>query len=81
MTIVARLGTTGMTCPACPIIVREALTRVSDVGKTLVDYSTESVACGVEGTSVAALLKATANASYPTKSNKQVEQIVQKVKS
>lgn len=76
------LSVAGMTCPTCPITVREALKRIPGVEKIGVDYParTVSVAYDAERTSVTALLKATSDAGYPAKVDKQVKQADQQVK-
>lgn len=58
----------GMTCAACPITVKTALTKVLGVEKT--DFSVEKrevvVTYDDAKTTVAALIKATADAGYPS---------------
>ena len=60
------LSVPGMTCAACPITVKQALSRVNGVDK--IDVSLEKkeavVAFDDTKTSVAALTKATENAGY-----------------
>lgn len=75
VTRIAVLHVPGMTCPTCPITVRTALKRVPGVEKVSVDYParTVSVAYDAGRTDVAALLKATADAGYPAKTEKQVK--------
>jgi len=62
------LSVPGMTCAACPITVKQALTRVSGVDK--IDVSLEKKEAVVTfddaKTNVAALMKATENAGYPS---------------
>jgi mercuric ion binding protein len=62
------LSVPGMTCAACPITVKRALSRVSGVDK--IDVSLEKKEAVVTfddtKTSVAALTKATENAGYPS---------------
>ena len=71
----AVLDVPGMTCPLCPITVRKALERVPGVEKISVDFParTVSVAYDVERTNATALLKATADAGYPAKLEKEVK--------
>lgn len=61
------LDVPGMTCPLCPFTVRKALARVPGVEKVSVDFPARSVRVEYDAarTTVAALLKATANAGYP----------------
>ena len=62
------LSVPGMTCAACPITVKRALSRVSGVDK--IDVSLEKKEAVVTfddtKTNVAALTKATENAGYPS---------------
>ena len=62
------LSVPGMTCAACPITVKRALSRVS--GVDMIDVSLEKKEAVVTfddtKTSVAALTKATENAGYPS---------------
>ena len=62
------LSVPGMTCAACPITVKQALSRVSGVDK--IDVSLERkeaiVTFDDTKTNVAALTKATENAGYPS---------------
>jgi len=62
------LAVPGMTCAACPITVKQALSRVSGVNK--IDVSLEKKEAVVTfddaKTNVAALTKATENAGYPS---------------
>lgn len=64
----ATLEVPGMTCPACPITVRKALERVPGVSHIAVDYPKREVVVTYhdEKTNEKALLKATANAGYPS---------------
>lgn len=75
VTKTAVLDVPGMTCPLCPITVRKALERVPGVEKISVDFParTVSVAYDAGRTSVAALLKATADAGYPATVEKQAK--------
>ncbi len=62
------LDVPGMTCAVCPITVKKALMKVSGVTDAKVNY--ESKAAIVEyddtATNPEALMKATANAGYPS---------------
>lgn len=55
-------------CPTCPIMVRQALTRVGGVAKVeiLPDRGEAVVTFDDAKTNVAALLKATADAGHPS---------------
>ena len=61
------LSVPGMTCAACPITVKKALTRVDGVQKVAVSYEKlEAVVTFDDArTNVEALTKATENAGYP----------------
>ena len=56
-----------MTCAACPITVKKALTKVDGVSKAVVNYDQRQATVTYDDarTSVEALTKATANAGYP----------------
>ena len=58
----------GMTCAACPITVKKALSKVEGVSKTAVSFEKlEAVVTFDDAkTSVQALTKATADAGYPS---------------
>ena len=62
------LSVPGMTCAACPITVKKALTKVEGVSKTAVSFEKlEAVVTFDDAkTSVQALTKATADAGYPS---------------
>ncbi|WP_264857370.1 mercury resistance system periplasmic binding protein MerP [Burkholderia cenocepacia] len=62
------LSVPGMTCAACPITVRTALTRVAGVGKVDVVFEKREARVTFDDarTSVSALTKATADAGYPS---------------
>ncbi len=64
----ATLKVPGMTCPICPITVKKALERVPGVSHVTVNYPNHEVAITYddEKTNEKALLKATANAGYPS---------------
>jgi periplasmic mercuric ion binding protein len=54
-----RLSVPGMTCPACPITVKKALSRVPGVNAVTVNF--ENIR-----TNVVALVRATGDAGYPS---------------
>ena len=62
------LSVPGMTCAACPITVKKALSKVEGVSKTAVSFEKrEAVVTFDEAkTNADALTKATANAGYPS---------------
>lgn len=62
------LSVPGMTCAACPITVKKALTKVDGVQKVEVSYLklVAVVTFDDNRTSVEALTKATENAGYPS---------------
>ncbi len=62
------LSVPGMTCAACPITVKKALTKVDGVQKVEVSYEklVAVVTFDDTRTSVEALTKATENAGYPS---------------
>ncbi|PMS21548.1 mercuric transport protein periplasmic component [Trinickia dabaoshanensis] len=62
------LSVPGMTCAACPITVKTALTRVAGVGKVDVVFEKREARVTFDDarTSVSALTKATADAGYPS---------------
>ncbi len=64
----ATLAVPGMTCPACPITVRKALSRVAGVEKTqvLLDRRQVVVTYDDSRTDLARLRKATKDAGYPS---------------
>lgn len=57
----------GMTCAACPITVKKALTKVDGVSKAEVSYETREAVVTFDDTktSVQKLAKASADAGYP----------------
>lgn len=61
------LSVPGMTCAACPITVKKALTKVVGVSKVDVAFETREAAVTFDDarTNVQALTKATGNAGYP----------------
>lgn len=60
----------GMTCPTCPITVKKALQKVSGVSTIDVNYPRKEVVVTFDDakTSTQALMKATADAGYPSQS-------------
>jgi mercuric ion binding protein len=64
----AELDVKNMTCPVCPITIRKALEKVPGVMDAKVDYAskTATVHFDPDKTNVRALLKATADAGFPS---------------
>lgn len=62
------LSVPGMTCAACPITVKKALSRIDGVSKidVIFDEREATVTFDDAKTSVQALTKATGNAGYPS---------------
>lgn len=62
------LSVPGMTCAACPITVKKALTRVDGVQKVEVSYEQLAAVVTFDDakTTVEALTRATENAGYPS---------------
>jgi mercuric ion binding protein len=62
------LSVPGMTCAACPITVKKALSRVEGVSKAEVSFEKREAVVTFDDTqsSVQALTKATADAGYPS---------------
>jgi len=62
------LSVPGMTCAACPITVKHALSKVAGVGKTDVRFEQREavVTFDDDKTNVQALTKATSDAGYPS---------------
>ena len=63
----ATLDVQNMTCSACPITVKKALTKVPGVTKAEVNFDKRQAVVTFDDarTNVEALTKATANAGYP----------------
>ena len=61
------LEVSGMTCAACPITVKKALTRVSGVADVAIDLKKKLAVVTFDDSkaTLAALLKATRDAGYP----------------
>lgn len=62
------LSVPGMTCAACPITVKKALSQVAGVSKTVVSHDKREAVVTFDDakTDVQALTQATANAGYPS---------------
>lgn len=62
------LAVPGMSCAACPITVKKALTQVDGVTRAEVDYATRQAVVSFDDakTNVARLTRATADAGYPS---------------
>lgn len=62
------LAVQNMTCSACPITVKKALTKVPGVTNTIVSYEKQEAVVTFDDAkaSVEVLTKATANAGYPS---------------
>lgn len=62
------LNVPGMTCSACPITIKKALTKVDGVGKVDVDFEKREAVVTFDDarTTLAALTKATKDAGYPS---------------
>jgi mercuric ion binding protein len=62
------LDVQNMTCELCPITVKKALDQVSGVAATKIDIvkKTATVKFDADPANVAALIKATTNAGYPS---------------
>lgn len=62
------LSVPGMTCAACPITVKQAISKVEGVNKTSVSYEKREVAVTFDDskTTVQKLTKATEDAGYPS---------------
>ena len=63
-----KLSVPGMTCAACPITVKKALSNVEGVSKTDVNFDKREAVVTFDDakTSVQKLTKATADAGYPS---------------
>lgn len=62
-----KLSVPGMTCAACPITVKKALTKVDGVSKAQVSYEKREAVVSFDDTktNVRELAKASADAGYP----------------
>ncbi len=63
------LNVPGMTCPVCPITVKKALSKVSGVSKVEVLYEKKEARVTFDDakTDIQALVKATTDAGFPSK--------------
>jgi periplasmic mercuric ion binding protein len=63
------LAVENMTCGACPIVVKKALSKVPGVSATTVDFDkkTATVTFDPDKTTPVRLTQATTNAGYPSK--------------
>ncbi|MBA2593859.1 MAG: mercury resistance system periplasmic binding protein MerP [Pseudomonadota bacterium] len=63
------LSVSGMTCAACPITVKKALTKVEGVAKTEVSFERKEAVVTFDDakTNVSALIEATTDAGYPSR--------------
>ena len=63
-----KFNITGMTCSACPITVKKAISKVEGVSKVDVTFETRQAVVTFDDakTSVQKLTKATADAGYPS---------------
>lgn len=66
------LSVPGMTCAACPITVKTALSKIEGVSKIDVRFETREAVVTFDDrkTSVLALTQSTANAGYPSTARK-----------
>jgi mercuric ion binding protein len=62
------LSVSGMTCSACPITVKHALTKVAGVSEAQISYATKQATVTFDDTltDVQALTKATSDAGFPS---------------
>ncbi len=62
------LGVPGMTCGACPITVKKAITKVEGVTRTEVDFDKRQAVVTYDDTKASAdqIMRATTNAGYPS---------------
>lgn len=74
-TRVVTLSVSGMTCTACPITVRKALSRVHGVEKVVVHYEKRQVVVTFDDakTNIPALTQATKNAGYPSTVHQEIQ--------
>ncbi|MGV8990617.1 MAG: mercury resistance system periplasmic binding protein MerP [Thiobacillus sp.] len=63
------LGVPGMTCGACPITVKKAISKVDGVMQTEVDFDKHQAVVTYDDAKASAdqIMRATANAGYPSK--------------
>ena len=62
------LGVSGMTCGACPITVKKAISKVNGVTQTEVDFDKRQAVVTYDDAKSSAdqIMRATANAGYPS---------------
>ena len=62
------LGVPGMTCGACPITVKKAISKVNGVTQTEVDFDSRQAVVTYDDAKASAdqIMRATANAGYPS---------------
>ena len=62
------LNVPGMTCPACPITIRTALSRVPGVSRVVVSFEKRQAVVTYDDakTSVGKLIRVTTDAGYPS---------------
>lgn len=62
------LSVPGMDCPVCPITIKKALLQVPGVSQAQVDFERREATVSFDGvrTRVEALIRATAEAGYPS---------------
>lgn len=62
------LAVAGMTCPACPITIKKALTKVTGVNTVTTDFANKTVTVSYDDTKARPeqLAKATGEAGYPS---------------
>lgn len=62
------LAVAGMTCPACPITIKKALTKVAGVNAVTTDFANKTVTVSYDDTKAhpEQLAKATGDAGYPS---------------
>src|SRR5438270_2138331 len=67
------LNVPGMTCPACPITIKKALSKVNGVSKVEVSYEKKEARVTFDDakTDTKALVKATTDAGFPSKAESQ----------
>ena len=67
------LNVPGMTCPACPITVKKALSKVNGVSKVEVSYEKKEARVTFDDakTDTETLVKATTDAGFPSKAESQ----------
>ena len=72
-TRMATLSVPGMTCAACPLTVKKALSRIEGVNSVTVNYGAKEATVSFDDTktTVQALTKATADAGYPATEKKE----------